>query len=127
VDDPSTRRTLAQAALDNKWRTDAMKNAVLAVRAGRWIDGNPDEPGLQPPDPKADAAAATGATPTGKPLAAGRVVSRVEKAASEGDALLAEWAQLDQKKLTKLQKARALEAATRMAQRWAELTAKLSS
>jgi hypothetical protein len=128
LDDPATRRTLAQAALDNGWRGDAMKNAVIAVKSGKWIDAKPDEPGLQPPDP----AVAGGPKPEGdkptdtRPLAPGRVVTRVEKAATTLDAVCDEWEQLDLSKLTKLQRTRAMEAANRMAERAAAFKARLA-
>ena len=72
VADPANRRILAQAAIDHSWNRDKLRNAALAIKAGNWIDGDPSTPGIQPPEPEPEPE---------KALAAGRVVTRFEKAA----------------------------------------------
>ena len=72
VPDTSHRRLLAQAAVDNAWTREELRHAAQAVKAGQWIDADPNTPGLQPPVPP---------PAPEKALAAGRVVTRFEKAA----------------------------------------------
>jgi len=71
LDDPATRRQLAQATVDNGWTSEGVRGAVSAVRMGLWPDADLATPGLQPP-PVPVAPERT--------LAPGRVVTRVEKA-----------------------------------------------
>jgi hypothetical protein len=72
VEDRGHRRVLAQAAVDNGWTREDLRNAAIAVKAGQWIDADPNTPGLQPPVPPEEPVRA---------LATGRVVTRIEKAA----------------------------------------------
>jgi hypothetical protein len=72
VEDRGHRRVLAQAAVDNGWTREDLRNAAIAVKAGQWIDADPNTPGLQPPVPLEEPVRA---------LATGRVVTRIEKAA----------------------------------------------
>ena len=97
VTDTATRRLLASASVDNGWSAAQLRDAVLAARAGRWIDGQPDIPGIQPPIPQPE--------PTSAPQL-GRVVTRFERAASDFDALVGEWAAVAAKKTTTAQRKR---------------------
>ena len=83
VPDASTRAVLALASAENGWTTLQLRDAALAARAGRWIDGKPDVPGLQPPEPEPE--------PARKPQL-GRVVTRYERAAADIKGLRQEWA-----------------------------------
>ena len=89
VDDGATRSLLATASVDNQWSVDQLRDAVLAARAGRWIDGKPDDPGLQPPPAPPE--------PVKKPQA-GRVVTRFERSIGDMRAAAAEWRSVDPKK-----------------------------
>ena len=43
VEDSATRSLLALATLNNNWTSRQLHDAIQAVRAGRWIDGDPAE------------------------------------------------------------------------------------
>jgi hypothetical protein len=91
VDDPATRRLLAQATLDNRWTGETLKDAVLAAQTGHWIDDEPDEPGLQPGHHE----------PAGPPpLAPGRVVTRFEKSIASFADLATRWDRVPVERLT---------------------------
>ena len=83
VDDAATRNVLALASVQDRWTSGQLRDAVLAARAGRWIDGQPDVPGLQPPAPEPE--------PTGK-VQLGRVVTKFERAAADLADLVTQWA-----------------------------------
>ena len=100
VSDAANRRVLAQAAVDNHWTGKQIKQAAAAVAAGRWIDGDPATPGLQPPalgDDDEDEA---------KKPQQGRVVRRFEKAASQLGELQAQFAAVAGQKLSARRRAR---------------------
>jgi hypothetical protein len=82
VSDPATRHVLAQAAADNAWTGEDLKNAIAAALAGRWIDAELDKPGLQPPEPEPEVPVK---------VAAGRVVTRFEKALEDFGDLASLW------------------------------------
>lgn len=94
--DEPTRRLLAQATVDNAWTSRALRDAVLAVRAGRWIDGDPAK-GLQPPAPQIEEA---------RRPQPGRVVTRFEKTVEDLGELGGQWATVEVEKLTALQATR---------------------
>ena len=88
VEDMAMRRVLAHASVDNRWSLQALRDAVLSARSGRWIDGDPVKPGLQPTAPVVAEAEA-------KKPQAGRVVSRFEKTTAALDDLVAQWEQVE--------------------------------
>lgn len=96
---------------------EALREAVTAVRAGRWIDGDPKTDGFQPPAPapKLDDDWAP---------QAGRVVTRFERAAQDLDALVAEWERVAVEKLTKQQRSRMDEAIAKLDERLQKLKAR---
>ncbi|HND32538.1 MAG TPA: hypothetical protein PLA94_21230 [Myxococcota bacterium] len=103
VEDSATRSLLALATLNNRWTSRQLHDAIQAVRAGRWIDGDP-APGLQPlpvPEPE-------------KSLPAGRVLNRIARSAEELESLTGQWRQLQGKKLSGAQKSKAKEAILRL-------------
>ena len=87
VDDRPTRLLLAQAAADNAWTAREVAGAAQAAREGRWIDADPNTPGLQAP-------ALAEPEPAETKLPASRVVARVEKAADAIAALRGMWTTL---------------------------------
>lgn len=97
VTDGATRSLLATASVDNAWSADQLRDAVLAARAGRWIDGQPDVPGLQPPPAPPD---------TRRPPQLGRVVTQFERTVADVDALAASWEQVATKKISRAQRKR---------------------
>ncbi|HND34473.1 MAG TPA: hypothetical protein PLA94_30935, partial [Myxococcota bacterium] len=101
VDDDATRRLLAVATMDNKWSSRQLRDAVNAAAAGRWIDAQPELPGLQPAAPEAPE----------KQLQLGRVVTRFEKAAEDLDNL---GVQLSGRTVAGQQKERVREALARL-------------
>lgn len=119
VGDTQTRRTLAQAVVDNRWDGQALKQAVLAVRAGKWIDADPKAEGFQPPAPTPK--------PSGEDKAPqpGRVVNRFEKTAEEIEALAGQWESVAVEKLTKLQKERVRDAIGKTEETISRLKARL--
>ena len=96
VPDGATRSVLALASVENGWTSAQLRDAALAARAGRWIDGAPEIPGLQPPTPEPDAA---------QPAQLGRVVTRFERSATDFDDLAAQLSTATRKP-TGLEKAR---------------------
>ena len=88
VPDPATRAVLALASAENGWTATQLRDAALAARAGRWIDGDPDTSGIQPPAPETE--------DVRKPQL-GRVVSRFERTAAELDALAGQWGGLERR------------------------------
>lgn len=82
VGDAATRNVLALASVQNGWTTGQLRDAVVAARTGRWIDGKPDVPGLQPPEPEPEPA---------KKVHLGRVVTKWERAAADIDDLVTLW------------------------------------
>ncbi len=88
VPDASTRAVLALASAENGWTKLQLRDAALAARAGQWIDGKPDVPGLQPPEPEPE--------PARKPQL-GRVVTRYERAGADIKRLRREWADTTRK------------------------------
>lgn len=119
LEDGATRKLLAQAAVDNGWSSRATRDAVLAVRAGRWIDGDVVTPGLQPPEP-----VEVPPEPV-KPPQPGRVVTRFEKTNETLDELVAQWEQVDVEQLTELQTMRVREAIGNLKARIARLEGRL--
>ena len=79
VSDGATRSVLALASVENGWTSAQLRDAALAARAGRWIDGVPELPGLQPPQPEPVAA---------PPAHLGRVVTRFERSRTDFDDLV---------------------------------------
>ena len=73
---------LRHLSVANGWTSAQLRDAALAARAGRWIDGAPEIPGLQPPTPQIAAA---------PPAHLGRVVTRYERSATDLDDLAAQW------------------------------------
>ncbi|MBI5608754.1 MAG: hypothetical protein HY902_07720 [Deltaproteobacteria bacterium] len=97
VPDAANRRALAQAAVDNHWTSRQIKDAAAAIAAGKWIDGDPHTPGLQPPaaDPEEPGAPQQG-----------RVITRVEKAAAQLGELAAQLEAVAEHKLSGPRRAR---------------------
>ena len=93
VEDPSTRALLAQAAVSEGWSARQLKDAILAVRAGVWIDGDAGTPGLQPVAP---------VEPAPK-RRVGWVVNRVERQVEDFGSVAAELADITPEALTDLQ------------------------
>jgi hypothetical protein len=120
VEDAATRELLAKATLDNKWSGDALKDAVLAVRAGKWIDGDLEQPGLQPPAPEPPKAE------DGKLPQAGRVVSRFERTVTDLEDLAGQWDRVPVEKLTALQRERTTESLAKIKAHVARLEARLA-
>lgn len=88
VADGATRNVLALASAENGWSSAQLRDAVLAARAGRWIDGQPGVAGLQPPSP----------APAPAPKAQlGRVVTRFERTVTDFDDVAAQWATVTRK------------------------------
>lgn len=112
VEDRATRSLLATASVDNGWSADQLRDAVLAARAGRWIDGQPDVPGIQPP--------AAAEEPARTPQL-GRVVTKFERTVADLDTLAAEWEQVSTKKLSGAQRKRLEEAVAALEARVAGL------
>lgn len=98
IEDDQTCKLLAQASVDNGWSVRRLIDAIQATRRGQWIDAEPAVPGLQPPEP---------AAPAEKPLAPGRVITRIEKSVDDLDALAAQWESVDVAALSKAQRERA--------------------
>ncbi len=119
MEDGSTRELLARAAVDNGWSGSALANAVLAVRAGRWPDGDLEKPGLQ-------AVHAPPEVPSKLPQA-GRVVNRIERTAKDFDAVIGEWERVPTEKLTDLQRARVRDVVGQLEARVAVLKEKLNA
>ena len=88
VPDGATRSVLALASVENGWTSAQLRDAALAARAGRWIDGAPEVPGLQPPTPKPAPA---------PPAHLGRVVTRYERSATGLGDLAAQWSTVTRK------------------------------
>ncbi len=82
VGDAATRNVLALASVQNGWTTGQLRDAVVAVRTGRWIDGKPEVPGLQPPEPTPEPP---------KKVHLGRVVTQWERTAADIDGLVVQW------------------------------------
>ncbi|HNC96660.1 MAG TPA: hypothetical protein PKW90_11080 [Myxococcota bacterium] len=110
VDDGPTRSLLAQATLENQWSSRQLRDAVLSIRAGKWIDAAPAE-GLQPAAPEEEE----------KSPQLGRVVTRYERSVEALDQLAGQWQQVRGKKLSSGQKARLQEVLNRIRRRVAEL------
>ena len=110
VEDGPTRSLLAQATLENQWSSRQLRDAVLSIRAGKWIDTNPAE-GLQPAAPEEE----------DKSPHLGRVVTRYERSVEALDELAAQWQQVREKKLSSGQKNRLREVLERFRNRLAEL------
>lgn len=88
VPDGATRSVLALASVENGWTSAQLRDAALAARAGKWIDGDPEIPGLQPPAPG----------PTIQPPAQlGRVVTQFERSLADLDDLVARLATVTRK------------------------------
>jgi len=104
VEDAETRSILARAAVENAWSGAALANAVLQVRAGRWPDGDPEQPGLQPVPPPEPEPGASRSPQTG------RVVTRFERTPDDLDNLVGQWEQVPVDRLTSLQRTRVREA-----------------
>ena len=118
VPDVATRNLLAQAAVDNHWTTRELKGAVEAQKAGKWIDGDKKTPGLQPtvpspypPGPKGKQQPQYDAS---HPPQAGRVVAKFEWVLKEFEAVVGEWALVDPRKVSELQRQRVLKAVAGM-------------
>ena len=109
VEDTATRKLLAEATTENQWSSRQLRDAVSSAAAGRWIDAQPELPGLQP--------AAPPETPE-KQIQLGRVVTRFEKAAEDLDDL---GLQLSGRTVSGLQKRRVREALERLKAKIAEL------
>jgi hypothetical protein len=115
VDDRATRLLLAQAAADNAWSARDVAGAAQAAREGRWIDTDPNTPGLQAPEP-------TEPESTETKLPAGRVVARVEKTVDALVDLRGMWSSLSAEETRPGHKKRLREAvAQAQAQAQAEL------
>lgn len=119
VEDRSTRLLLAQATLDNGWSGEALKDAIAAAEAGKWIDADP-KPGLQPP--KAEVVEAPP-----KKVSVGWAVKRAERSVEDFDAVVDEWERVDVGALSAKQRERALAAASAMRDRAARLVERLKS
>jgi hypothetical protein len=126
VDDDQTRSMLARATVENHWTGKALQSAIVAVREGRWPDGDPDQPGLQPEalapavvDAEAEAA------PDWKKPQPGRVVTRFERTAKDLSALMGQWRAVPVEKLTKAQTARVRTAVAELEAQVAELKARI--
>ena len=122
VPDPATRRVLAQATVENGWTARQLKGAADAVKAGKWIDGDPGRPGLQAPLPTDLQEPAAGQV---KVLPAARVVSRFEKAVEEFDTLALHWEAVSGEKLTEVQKGRVKKALAELEERVGKVKAGL--
>ena len=114
VRDMATRHRLALATTENQWSSRQLRDAVEAVAAGQWIDGQPDQPGLQPAAPEEER----------KSLPVGRVVTRFEKAAEDLDDL---GAQFSGRKVSRPQRERVRGALERLKAKIAELEAALAA
>ena len=116
VDDDQTRDHLARATVANRWSTRALRDAVRAIEAGRWIDADP-APGLQPPAPVRD--------DPDPPVQPGRVVTRAERVFEEVDELVGQWESIDVSRLSKPQRDRARVVVEALKERVARLEARL--
>ncbi len=94
--DDDQRRSLAGLTVEQGWSSRQLRGAVQATVAGRPLDADPDQPGLQPPEPIEESA----------PLPAGRVVTRFEKAATDLEQLGEHWERLDPSRLSSGQRNR---------------------
>lgn len=112
VADAAERNVLALATVENHWTSRQLRDAILSAEAGRWIDAQPEVPGLQPAAP---------ALPE-KVMPVGRVVTRFEKAAEELDDL---GVQISGRKVTGPQKARVRDALGRLKAKIIALEAEL--
>ena len=122
IEDDQTRALLAKATVDNHWSGQALQLAIEAVREGRWPDGDPDQPGLQP-EGLAQAPGEPEAEPT-RPQP-GRVVTRLERSAKDLADLVGQWHAVPVEKLTKAQAARVRSAVEALEQQVAEMKARL--
>lgn len=77
VQDAQTRVLLAEAAVENRWTSVQLRDAVKAQKKGKWIDGDLKMPGMQPPKQ----------TPRLVAPQAGRLVAQAEKWAKQ----IADW------------------------------------
>ncbi len=115
LEDAASRRLLAQAAVDNGWTGQILREAIQAVQSGRWIDGDPIMPGLQPLPPE----------PETRPLQPGRLVTRFERASEDLDGLISSWTQVPADKRTAQQVARVRSAVEAWKVKIAQLEAEL--
>jgi hypothetical protein len=116
VADPAARAALAHMTVREGWTVRALRAAATAVLAGRWVDDDPEVPGLQPPAPP---------PPPAPRLQPGRVVTRVEKACDAFDGLLAAWDQVATHRFSGRERARLKEAVTALEAKVAALKAQL--
>ena len=116
VDDEATRSVLAQAAVENRWSSRQLHDAVLSAKAGQWIDGDPAA-GLQPAAPEE----------AEKTPQLGRVVTRFERSAEDMEALAQQWRRLAGKKLSAGQRSRLRQAVDRLKAHLSELDSALGS
>ncbi len=107
VPDGATRSVLALASVENGWTSAQLRDATLAVRAGQWIDGAPEIPGLKPPQPEPAPA---------PPAHLGRVVTRIERSRTNLDDLVVQLSTATRKP-TGAEKARMQEALAAIVER----------
>jgi hypothetical protein len=118
IGDTPTRRSVALAAADAAWTSQDLRLAAARVRAGLWLDGDPNTPGIQPVAPPPEPEPST-------ILPLGRVVTRFEKAADEVNRLTSAWGALPSQKLSRKQKERMRESLGRLQAQIAAMEAQL--
>jgi len=96
--DHEKRRFLATLTIEQGWTSRQLRDAVQATAAGLPLDAAPELPGIQPPAPAEEGSP--------RPLPAGRVITRFEKAADDFEDLGTHWEQLDPSRLTSGQRNR---------------------
>lgn len=92
IDEPNIRARVAAATVREKWPVTKVKEAAALAAQNRLWDTDPEEPGLQMPEPKA-------ATPP-QP---GRLVTQTEKWGEQIGSWRQEFERIDASKLTKAQ------------------------
>ncbi|MBI5610348.1 MAG: hypothetical protein HY902_15835 [Deltaproteobacteria bacterium] len=112
--EPNQRARLAMATVSEKWPVAKVKAAVDLAEQNRLWDTEPDQAGLQLPDPKPPA-----------PIQPGRLVTRSEKWGEAIAAWQAEFDQIDPKALGKKEVARLRAAVATVRGQLAELEARL--
>jgi hypothetical protein len=95
--DHEKRRFLATLTIEQGWTSRQLRGAVQATAAGLPLDIIPEQPGIQPPQPEPEQR---------RPLPAGRVITRFEKAADDFEDLGTHWEHLDPASLSSGQRNR---------------------
>lgn len=116
VGDPTARARLAQYSLQRGWSVDALKGAIEQHKAGNFYDTDPAPPGTQPPRPK---------ELPHKGVAAGRLITRLEKASAGLQAWHADWQGVDAQKLRGAERKRCAAALAALKAQVATLEAQL--